>query len=344
MKIVVDSAIPFVNGIFEPYADVVYRNGEDIRREDVIDADALLIRTRTRCDRELLHDTAVKMIATATVGKEHIDSEWCDSKGIYIHNSAGSNAGGVADYVFSAIYGIAARKGYKLEGATLGVIGGGATGSRVATFGRLLGFKVLICDPKLAETENPEMYCDLDVLLRSSDIVTLHVPLNEANRDMANARFFSQMKLDAMFINTAHGDLVVDEDLLQARQKLGPVVIDTWRNEPDINMELMEAAAIATPHIAGYSYQSKLLGSEMAVRAIARFFSIKELYEFFPVPDVTGLDAVKLDTRGRTQGQITSDIQYNYPIFTDDFMFRINPTGFVDLRKNYRYRREFFID
>ena len=209
---------------------------------------------------------------------------------------------------------------------------------------RIMGFKVLLCDPYREAEEGGSQFCSLEYLLANSDIVSLHVPLDDSTKGMANEDFFRKMRLGAFFINTANGDNVVEQDLIDAAPKLGPIVIDVWSGEPDINLDLMEVADIATPHIAGYSYQSKQLGTMMAVRAVARFFSIRELYDFYPKADVSELEAVKLDIIGKTQGQIASAIQYNYPIFTDDFMFRMNPSDFAGLRTGYHYRREFFID
>ena len=344
MKIVIDKAIPFIDGVFEPFAKVQYLDGSSIGPDDIKDADALLIRTRTRCNQSLLEGSSVKIIATATIGTDHIDLDYCKERGIYICNAAGCNAGAVMNYVLSAIYGTASRKRIRLEGAKVGIIGVGNVGSRVANSLRLLGLNLLLCDPPRAEAEGPAQFCDLDFLLRNSDIVTLHVPLTPATRKMADAAFFSKMKLGAFFINASRGEVVNEADLLQAIPKLGPVILDTWCNEPDINRELMAKVDIATPHIAGYSYQGKLLGTAMSVRSVARYFGIKELFEFFPSPGNEPKDAVKLDLRGLSEGQIASTIQYNFPIFTDDFMFRIHPEEFESLRENYRYRREFFID
>ena len=344
MKIVIDQAVPFIEGVLEPFAEVVYKDGSSICAEDVRDADALIIRTRTRCNAGLLEGSSVKIIATATIGTDHIDMDYCKLKGIYVQNAAGCNAGGVMNYVISAIYGSASRKRMRLSGCTVGIVGVGNVGSRVARALQILGFKVLLCDPPRAQAEGPAQFCDLDFLLRNSDIVTLHVPLNPGTQDMADARFFSKMKLGAIFANTCRGEVVVEEDLLQAIPKLGSVIIDTWRNEPHINKELLAKVDIATPHIAGYSYQGKLLGTSMAVRSLARFFQINELYEFFPNPAGELRDAIKLDLRGKSEGQIASILQYNYPIFTDDFMFRVDPDQFEYYREHYRYRREFFID
>ena len=344
MKIVIDETIPFVKGVFEPFAEVVYKEGGCICREDLIDAEALVIRTRTRCNAELLDGTAVKIIATATTGMDNIDIPYCQSHGIFLKNADGCNSGGVMNYVFSALYGCAARKSIPLTGSTFGIVGVGSSGQKVEKMARFLGFKVLLCDPVRAVEEGDTQFCSLDYLLENSDIVTLHLPLNEKTRRMADADFFRKMRLGAFFINTSRGELVVEEDLMEAIPKLGPVVIDTWNNEPDINRELMDMVDIATPHVAGYSYQGKQISTMMAVRAVARFFGISELFEFYPKTDVRELEAVKLDVSGMNQGQIASLIQYNYPIFTDDYMFRTNPSGFSELRSNYQYRREFYID
>ena len=344
MKIVVDRAIPFVEGVFEPYSEVVYLEGSSIARNDILDADALMIRTITHCDASLLEGSKVKIIATATIGMDHIDLEYCRNAGIYVQNAAGCNAGGVTDYVFSALYGTAARNAVQLSGATFGIIGVGNVGERVRRMAEMLGFKVLLCDPPRAEKEGSSMFCSLDYLLENSQIVTMHVPLNDSTRQMADESFFKKMLPGAIFINASRGEVVDEAALKEAVPKLGPVIIDTWSHEPYIDRELLEMVDIATPHIAGYSYQGKQNGTAAAVRAISRYFGIKELFEFFPQAEVEGLEAVKLDVSGLSQGEIASMFQYNYPIFTDDFMFRLNPSDFEKLRSEYNYRREFYIE
>ena len=344
MKIVIDSNIPFTRGVFEPYAEVVYRDAGQITREDVAGAQALITRTRTRCDAALLEGSDVRIIATATIGTDHIDLPWCGEHGIFVSNASGCNAGGVMNYVFSALYGAAARKSIPLQGATIGILGVGSCGSRVERMARHLGFKVLLYDPLRAEAEGGAEFSDLDTVLAGSDVITMHLPLNDSTRHLADSEFFSKMRFGAFFINAARGGLVVEEDLVRAIPKLGPVIIDAWENEPDVNHTLLNLVDIGTPHIAGYSYQGKMISTSKVVRAVARYFGIKELYDFFPAADVPGLEAVKLDVHGLSQGQIASVLQYNYPIFTDDFMFRMNPSGFAQLRAEYHYRREFYID
>lgn len=344
LKIVADKAIPFLEGVFDPYADMTFLPGDKIGPEDVRDADVLMVRTRTKCNADLLEGSKVKFIATATIGTDHIDFPYCDSKGIVVRNAPGCNAGGVMEYVFSALYGLASRKSISLQGDTIGIIGVGHVGSLIERMGRALGFRILKCDPPRAEAEGSFGFCDLEYLLQNSQIVTLHVPLNETTRGMADSEFFSLMQPGAFFINAARGEVVCDDALKAAIPKLGPVIIDTWNHEPDIDLDLMDKVAIATPHIAGYSYQGKQNGTAAAVRAVAHYFGITELYEFFPKTDLPENEAVKLDLKGLNQGEIASVLQYNYPIFTDDFMLRLNPENFDKLRSEYNYRREVYID
>lgn len=342
MKIVADKDIPFLEGVFEPYAEVVYKTGSAIAAADVADADALIIRTRTRCDASLLDGSSVRMIATATIGMDHIDLGYCRAHGIHVENAAGCNAGGVMQYVFSALYGVGARKGIKLEDCTFGIIGVGHVGSKVEAMARYLGFNVLLCDPPRAAVEGPEKFCSLEYLLENSDIVTMHVPLDETTRGMADATFFALMKPGAIFINAARGEVIDEQALIAAAPKLGAVVIDTWCNEPDINEELLDIADIATPHIAGYSLLGKQNATTMAVQAVARFFGIPELYDFKPQDADSLHEPVLLDLKGKNHGEIAAVFQYNYPIFTDDFRLRMEPHKFDKLRTEYQYRRDIY--
>lgn len=340
MKIVADKHVPFLEGVFEPYAEVVYIDGRAINHDDITDADALIIRTRTKCNADLLEGTKVSMIATATIGMDHIDLDYCRARNIEVHNAEGCNAGGVMQYVFSALYGIAARKGIKLDDATIGIVGVGHVGSKVETMARHLGFNVLLCDPPRAEAEGSDAFCSLEYLLANSQVVTMHVPLDETTRGMADEEFFMLMPPGAIFINAARGEILDDNALMQAIPKLGAVVIDTWNNEPNVNRELVDMVDIATPHIAGYSYQGKQNGTASAVQSVARHFGIRQLYDYYPEADIPDHDPVQLDLTGKTHGERAAVFQYNYPIFTDDFRFRMEPENFEKLRSEYQYRRE----
>ncbi len=342
IKIVIDENIPFIKSVFDEYAEVVFKHGADITRDDLIDADALITRTRTRCNARLLEGTRVTAISTATIGMDHIDMDYCREHGIEVTNAQGCNAGGVMQYVFSALYGACAHNAISLEDKTIGIVGVGNVGRKIDTMARYLGFRVLLCDPPRAEAEGPESFVDLDTLLEESDIVTMHVPLNSDTRSMADEAFFLKMKQGAVFINAARGEIVNDEALKHARPKLGAVIIDTWNHEPFVDKELLDMVDIATPHIAGYSYQGKMMGTAMAVQAVARRFGIFQLYNFFP-PQMPDDVPLRLDLKDKTQGQIAAVFQYNYPIFTDDFMFRMDPDNFEYMRERYNYRREIYV-
>ena len=344
MKIVADKNIPFLEGVFEPYAEVVYIDGSQILREDVLDADALIIRTRTKCNADLLDGTKVQMISTATIGTDHIDLQYCAEKGIEVNNAEGCNAGGVMQYVFSALYGVAARKNIKLDNAKFGIIGVGNVGRKVEAMAKYLGFDVLRCDPPRAAVEGPEGFCSLEYLLANSQIVTMHTPLDETTRGMADADFFMQLQPGAIFINASRGEVMDEAALKEIYPKLGAAIIDTWNNEPDVDEELIDMVDVATPHIAGYSYQGKQNGTALAVKAVAKHFGIKELYVFFPENDIPDHEPVLLDLKGKKQGEVAAVFQYNYPIFTDDFRFRMEPNNFEKMRSNYQYRREIYIE
>ena len=343
MKIVADTNIPFLKGVLEPYAEVVYMDGRSINREAMMDADAIVIRTRTRCCEETLSGTKVKMIASATIGTDHIDLQWCRENGIDVRNAEGCNAGAVANYIFSAMYAVTSRRAIKMEDAVLGIVGVGNVGRKVEHMARTLGLKVLLNDPPRAALEGEEGFVNIDTLLSEATIISIHVPLDNTTQGMCNDAFFEKMRPGTIFINASRGEVVDEAALLRARPKLGALVLDTWCNEPNVSQILIDACDIATPHIAGYSYQGKQNGTAMAVQAIARHFGFKDLEFFSPAMEDALMPKV-INVKGKTQGEIAAAVQYNYPIFTDDFLFRVNPSNFEKLRSEYNYRREFYFE
>ena len=331
MKVVADTNIPFLKGVLEPYAEVVYLDGRAIDRNAMMDADAIVIRTRTKCNEQTLEGTRVQLIASATIGLDHVDVPWCKAHGIEVQNAEGCNSSAVADYVFSALYGIASRRAIKLDEAVIGIVGVGHVGKKVEYMARTLGLKVLLCDPPRAEREGADGFVSLEELLERATVVTLHVPLDESTRGMAGEEFFEKIRPGAIFINAARGEVVDEQALIHARPKLGALVLDTWCNEPNVNPNLIELCDIATPHIAGYSYQGKQNGTAMAVQALARHFGIEALKDFRPALEDEALSPATLDLWGRSQGEIAAVLQYNYPIFTDDFLFRSAAESFEKL-------------
>lgn len=314
--LVADCDIPFLPGVFENWFDVRYLPGREIGPADVRDAAALLVRTRTRCDASLLADSSVRIVATATIGTDHIDLPWCAARGVAVAGAPGCNAAAVAQYVSAALRVLSLDR----PGATLGVVGAGHVGSLVAEAGRRAGMRVLLSDPPREAAEGTDAFTPLPELLAASDVVTLHIPLWPENRDFADAEFFAQMHPGASFINASRGEVVDEDALLAARGRLGKLVLDVWKKEPDINRELLAVADIATPHIAGYSVQGKINGTQAVVRAVGDFFGIGTLRDF--------------KVRGITLPQVP------YDILADDAALRADPAAFESLRSNYSYRNE----
>lgn len=317
-KLVIDRDIPFAQGVFEPWFEVCALPGKDITREVVHDAVALVVRTRTRCDASLLAGSTVRLVATATIGTDHIDSGYCDSAGIEVASAPGCNARAVAQYVAEALHALGLDR--EAPSRVLGIVGLGHVGTQVEALARRAGFRILRSDPPREAGEGPEGYTPLPKLLATSDIVTLHIPLWPENRDFANAGFFAQMRHGATFINASRGEVVDEEALLAARPRLGHIVLDVWKSEPAINRALLAAADIATPHIAGYSIQGKMNGTTAVVRAVGESFGIPELKAF----TITGV----------TLPDTPCDI------LADDKALRSHPERFEQLRSNYSYRND----
>lgn len=344
MKIVADDRIPFLKGVFEPFAEVVYLPGGAIAPGDLRDADALVTRTRTRCNEELLAGSRVRFIATATIGFDHIDAAYLKRAGIAWTSAPGCNAASVAQYVGSALV----SSGADLRGKTLGVIGVGNVGSKVAALGETLGMRVLRNDPPRAEREGAEGFTELSELLPVSDFVTIHTPLTRDGAyptfHLCDAAFLARMKPGAQLFNSGRGE-VVDSSALKAALKAGRIagaVLDVWENEPGIDRELLNLVRFGTPHIAGYSTDGKANGTAMSVRAIADFFGIAELREWrsaqLPQPESP---EIVLRPEDPVPRQIAQALLHTYEIGFDDRTLRNDPAGFETQRGRYRIRREY---
>ena len=348
MLIVADSKIPFLEGVFEPYADVRYLDPGEITPETVRDADALIVRTRTKCNAALLEHSRVGIVATATIGTDHIDINWCITHGIVCASAAGCNAASVAQYMNSALLRVSLRHNVDLRGKTLGVIGCGNVGTKVAAAAAALGMNVLLNDPPRVCKEKLSGFVDLETIQREADFITLHVPLWDAEygpwrtEHMADEAFFRGLKRKPFFFNASRGD-VVDESALKDAIKSGLIsgaVLDVWHNEPEIDRELLSLVDFATPHIAGYSADGKVNGTAMSVEAVAKHFGIEPLLNFFPakVPAPAN-PVITLDPA--SPHPLADAVFVSYDIEVDDAALRAAPEQFEDLRSSYRVRREF---
>ena len=343
MKIVADNTVPYLKGIAEPIAEVKYLTSKEFTPENVQDADALIVRSIDKCTRELLEGSRVKLITSATIGFDHIDTRYCGEAGIAWKNSPGCNAVSVAQYVLAGLITIALRKGEALQGKTIGIVGVGHVGKEVEKLCTAYGMNVLRNDPPRAEAEGENGFVSLDTIAEQADIVTFHTPLTKegrfATRHLAGEDFFCKLQRTPWFINASRGAVHDTDALLRARRegKIGELILDCGDNEPDINRELLGLAAIATPHIAGFSADGKANGTRICLKNIERFFQVKidkidEVVPPAPVNPIIDLD--RFDGKRIEQAILTS---FN-PLAVDRAL-RENPDKFEWFRANYHHPR-----
>lgn len=348
MKIVADDKIPFLKGALEPHAEMVYIPGKQISRDILMNADALLIRTRTKCTENLLKGTKIRFIGTATIGFDHIDTNYCDKSGISWTNAPGCNSSSVQQYIAAALLRISSEYRFRLKDKTLGIIGVGNVGSKVEKFARTLGMKVLLNDPPRARVEGKKNFLSLNTVLSESDIVTVHVPLNVAGADLTfhlfNEDCLNKIKKGAWFINSSRGEVTDTHSLKKVLNsgKPGGAVLDVWENEPDIDPELMQQAFISTSHIAGYSTDGKANGTALVVNSLSRHFNLplENWYpENLPVP---ASPIISIVCNGKSEEEIIGEaVNHTYNIDEDNLRLRLSPSDFEKLRENYPLRREF---
>ena len=320
MKVVIDHKIPYIKEAVGSIADeVVYLPGDAFTKEAVKDADALIVRTRTRCNRELLEGSRVKFIATATIGYDHIDVEYCREAGITWTNCPGCNAGSVEQYVREVLLLLERKKGLDLKRSTLGVVGVGHVGSRVARMAESLGMRVLLNDPPRAD-KGETGFVDLDTIADECDVITFHTPLNREGIyrtfHLADEDFLFNLKRTPFVINSSRGEVVDTASLLAALAagRVKEVAIDTWEYEPHISKELMSVAFLATPHIAGYSADGKANATRMSLEALCQFFGIKAEFSILPPEGPKDYDPTRDSDWLKTSPEKFEWFRGNYPI------------------------------
>ena len=337
MKIVIESHIPYIQGLLEPYAQVCYLETDQITAEALRDAQVLITRTRTKCNEALLRHSAIQMIATATIGTDHIDLDYCRSRGIAVHNAPGCNAPAVAQYVLATVAQHMAHIGTThTQALTLGVVGVGHVGSIVARFASECGFRVLLCDPPRALRENSQQFVSLSQIAAEANIITFHTPLTSdgehPTHHMVNGHFLAELKQCSLLINSARGPVVNTSHLLE-HLRLNPqlqVAIDCWEGEPNINPTLLQRAFVATPHIAGYSAEGKTRGTAMVIEQLNAHFG-------------WNIQAKPVDACTPTGGAANvtlSRIAASYNPLDDTRRLRNAPHEFEAQRNHYALRHE----
>ena len=273
-QVIIDKGIPFLEGVFPPEIEVLHLSPEDITPESVRYADALFVRTRTQINKELLHGSNVRFVATATIGFDHIDQDYCREAGIHWVSCPGCNAQAVCDYVEEAISSIKSDK----NALTIGIVGYGHVGKLVAQMAERKGYKVLLSDPPLG------IGLPLEQLAPLCDVLTFHTPLTREGEyptyHLCDANILRLCKPGTIIINAARGGVIDEQALLSCLSPLASsphrliASIDCWENEPNINQDLLKHVELASFHIAGYSIQGKMNASEMCLRAFCEFFSL----------------------------------------------------------------------
>ena len=332
MRVIIDSHIPHIHGLIEPRAEVLYLEPDDITRDAVKDADALIVRTRTRCNADLLDGSRVRFIGSATIGTDHIDIDYCTSHDITVRNAPGCNAPAVAQWVFAAIGVWMRQRGITSpEGLTLGIVGVGHIGSIVARWAQQLGFSVLLNDPPREKREGSfdTVFSPLSELQHRCEIITFHTPLTREGEwptwHLCNQEFLERAKA-RLILNAARGPIVDNAALLDWH---GDVGLDCWENEPNISPTLLKKAIVATPHIAGYSLEGKQRGTAMMIEALNEHFGWD-----IPVPVI--------DAPATGAGEVTlAGIAASYDILADTARLKASPQDFESLRNLYRLRNEF---
>lgn len=338
MKIIIDDKIPYIKEAAERIADeVIYAPGKDFTPELVRDADALIIRTRTCCNRELLEGSKVKFIATATIGFDHIDTEYCRQAGIEWTNAPGCNSASVAQYIQSSLLILKYQRNKKLNELTIGIVGGGNVGSKVAKVAQDFGMRVLLNDLPREEKEGSTDFTSLERIAEECDIITFHVPLYKEGRyktfHLADESFFESLQRKPVIINTSRGEVIETNALLTAINNgtISDAIIDVWEHEPEIDLELLEKVLIGTPHIAGYSADGKANATRMSLDSICRFFRLNATYEITPPSPSTPIIEAK---------NYEEALLKMYDPTEDSNKLKSQPHLFEKLRGDYPLRRE----
>ncbi len=337
MRAVVDDKIPYIAVALENLMDeVAYLPGSSISARDVRDADVLIVRTRTHCDRNLLEGSKVRFIATATIGYDHLDISYLDKAGIRWTNCPGCNATSVAQYVRNGLLQWGIDNNTRLDNLTVGVIGVGHVGNAVYEALKPLGCRLLLNDPPLADAEGSERFAPLEELLERCDIITLHTPLTMGGSyptfHLVDTAFLHSVARRPLLVNTSRGEVVDNVALLQALDTglIRQAIIDTWENEPHPLPRLLQKVYIGTPHIAGYSAEGKANATRMTLQALCGWMGKEMSFNVTP-PEFPDL-SLPSDPVGKALAL--------YNPMDDSMRLKARPEQFEHLRDSYPLRRE----
>jgi erythronate-4-phosphate dehydrogenase len=351
MNLIVDENIAFAKEAFSSLGNTQLVDGRKLSNADVKDADILVVRSITNVNADLLKDSKIKFVGTATIGIDHIELEYLRRNNISFADARGCNADSVAEYVFTALLKVASTRNIFLREKTIGVVGIGNIGNRVVRIAEAFGMKVLKNDPPLERNGIGKNYVSLDEVLKS-DIITFHVPMNLAGPDktfhLLNSKNLNEINKGSIIINTSRGAVIDNKALLEvSNNKEFEINLDVWENEPAINAELLAKTSIGTPHIAGYSFEGKVNGTKIIYDALCKFLD-KEPIWTPSLPEIE-MNEIKMPSGNCNENKLYKLFSSIYNIGKDDELMRriiqLEETEqanyFDSMRKNYPIRREF---
>lgn len=349
MKILADTHIPYLKGVAEQFGDAEYLVGNAFNKETIRNKDALIVRTVTHFGEEILSGSNVKLICSATIGYDHIDTEYCDTHGIEWRTAPGCNAASVEQYVTASLLFLAEKYGFSLKEKTIGIVGVGNVGGKVQAACRKLGMRVLLNDPplveKIPELPQTQQFVDMETVKREADIITFHTPLTKTGQHkthhLADDGFFATLDRKPFIINAARGGVTDNHALASAIEngQVSGAVIDCWENEPDIDRQLLQLADIATPHIAGYSADGKWTATKMSIENLKTFFrsDVEPKFQDLPAPQHSIIDLHGIPT----EKQLAHAVRHTYNPMEETAELKQYPEKFAWFRSHYPLRREY---
>lgn len=344
LQIVADENIPFLSEFFKHFGKITALPGRAMTAADIHSAEILLVRSVTKVNQVLLQDSKVKFVGTCTIGVDHLDKDYLDAREIVYASAPGCNAGGVVQYVLSAL----AKVKPNWMQSKVGIVGCGNVGGRLYRVLQAAGVEVCAFDP--FKDKNLFNLVSWKELL-DCEIICVHTPLTVQGSNPTYHLFgeteLNQLKPNTVLLNAGRGEVVDNKALLnrlEVKQDL-TIVLDVWEGEPDIVPELLNQVALGTPHIAGYSYEGRVNGSLMIYRALGKYLGVSP----------SELMAIEKSVMTSAMGEVeclnftdmNSSLLAIYDVTRDDAQLRqlvaregSAKNGFDVLRKNYPKRRE----
>lgn len=353
MRILVDRNAPLSEAFFSELGDVTCVPGREIDAEHVHHQDALIVRSTTRVDADLLEGSRVRFVATCTIGTDHVDLDYLRDHGIGFASAPGSNADSVGDYVLASLLTLAEREGAELASRRVGIVGAGNVGNRLWQRLERLGIECLVCDPPRAEAEGRSDFVDLDTLLGRVDVICVHTPLVREGRyptqHMLDEARIATLAPGCWLLNAGRGSCIDNAALRRRLERQGDLrcVLDVWEGEPECDAALFPLVDIATPHIAGHSLDGKMRGTEMAYQGLVEFCGLPRRHSLERLAPMPWLRRIELGAETPRQEALSMCVRACYDVQRDmagflRYVQRFGTAkGFDRYRADYPVRREF---